>query len=134
MDVVIHAHSDSKWQVRMNLGMKLIRINLSIKLIICMWLEAHINLFDSVHWYGCGQAHLGLILHSQYIRNELSDDTNIFHIACFTRNNKLIQWFQVAYSNSLVLDTIFHCGLLSREGGTPPNCTRDFQNFSWGGD
>ena len=50
MDVVIRAHGD----------LKLIRINLSMKLIFCIRLEAYINLFDSVHSYGCGQAHLGL--------------------------------------------------------------------------
>ena len=41
-------------------GMKLIRINLNMKFMFYMWLEAYINLFDSVHSYGCGQAHLGL--------------------------------------------------------------------------
>ena len=73
----------------MNLGMKLIRINLSVKLIFCMWLEAYINLFDSVYSYGCGQAHLGLILHLQCIRNELIDDTNFFHIAMLHQKQQI---------------------------------------------
>ena len=42
----------------MNAGMKLIRMNLVMKLIVCIWLGIRKHLFDSLHSYGCGQAHL----------------------------------------------------------------------------
>ena len=46
------AQNDSKQQVRMNLGMKLIKINLwGMKLFFCMWLGTHkyIYLIQSIH-------------------------------------------------------------------------------------
>ena len=39
--VVRHAQSDSKQQVVMNLGIKLIRINLGMNLTFCIWLGIH---------------------------------------------------------------------------------------------
>ena len=45
------AQIDSKQQVRMNLRMKLIKINLGMKLFFCMWLDTHkyIYLIQSIH-------------------------------------------------------------------------------------
>ena len=39
--VIRCSQSDSKHQVRMNLVIKLIRMNLGMKLIFCMWLGIH---------------------------------------------------------------------------------------------
>ena len=45
----------------MNLGIKLIRINLGMKLFFLHVVRhPQIHLFDLVHSYGCGQAHQGL--------------------------------------------------------------------------
>ena len=45
--------------VRMNLGMKLIRMNFEVDFLhVVKHIEIH--LFDSVYSYGCCQAHLGL--------------------------------------------------------------------------
>ena len=35
-------------QVRMSLGLKLIRMKLNMKLIFCMWSDTQMHLFDSV--------------------------------------------------------------------------------------
>ena len=51
--------NDSK--VRTNIGMKLIKINLGMKLFFLLVVKhTQIHLFDSVHSYGCGQAHQSL--------------------------------------------------------------------------
>ena len=50
----------------------------------------------------------------------MSYDADCLHIARLKRNNKLIQ-FQVAYSNSLVLDKEFFIGAWSvGQGASPP--------------
>ena len=51
MSVVRHVQSDSKQEIRMNLVMKLIRINLDMKLIYCMLLgiQKYIYLIQSIH-------------------------------------------------------------------------------------
>ena len=49
--VVRCSQSDSKQWFRMNIGMKLIRMNLVMKLIFCIWLgtHKHISLIQSIH-------------------------------------------------------------------------------------
>ena len=60
--MVRRAQSGSTQQVRTRPGIKLIRINLDIKLIfyICLGVHKYIYLAHSVRSFCCGQAYLGL--------------------------------------------------------------------------
>ena len=61
MVVIRHVQSDSKQPISVNLGMKLIKMNLGINFDLCFTCGyPHTNLFDSVHSYGCVQADLCL--------------------------------------------------------------------------
>ena len=56
--MVRHVQSDLKQQVKMNLGMKLIRKTYCWYEVDFLHVFRHtqMHLFDSVHLYGCGQA------------------------------------------------------------------------------
>ena len=86
MSVVRYVPSDSKQEIRMNLVMKLIRINLDMKLIYCMLLGIYkyIYLIQSIHmgvvrptW--AFQKYFS-ISNLQYIKNQLIYNTDFLHM------------------------------------------------------
>ena len=73
----------------MNLGMKLIRMKLGMKLtFLHVFSHTQIHLFGSDHSYGCVQANLGLPKSILNIKSAI-----FLHMVGFDRNNQLQRGF-----------------------------------------